>query len=153
MGSGSAVHRMPASSSAFRPPESWPPPASCCRRESAAALPRNKQRRARVLPETLPSSPPEMLLRSSRPTAASPWRSSAPCIPLRRSYPGFSEVHLCFPRGVGQWHEHLPRSRPMQTHVVLHGRIAARVGVLLPQPVEDPLRRMPLLHGVVLVFF
>src|SRR6266403_6015697 len=61
MGSGSAVHRMPASSSAFRPPESWPPPASCCRRESAAALPRNKQRRARVRPETLPSSPPEML--------------------------------------------------------------------------------------------
>src|ERR1035437_9478298 len=34
------------------------------------------------------------------------------------NHPGFSEIRLCFPRCVGQWHEHLPCPHLLQTHVV-----------------------------------
>src|SRR5216683_4005522 len=103
---------MPASSSALRHPESSPPPASCCRRESAAALPRNKQRHARVLPETLPSSLPETPPRNSRRTAASPWRSSAPCISLRRPSPRLLRNPLVLSQARGSVARTSPVSAP-----------------------------------------
>ena len=54
---------------------------------------------------------------------------------LRRSPPG---------RDRGPWHEHLTRLKPL-LNIVLHDGVAARETVLVPETVEDPLRRVPLL--------
>ena len=56
-----------------------------------------------------------------------------------------AEVGLGMPRRVHQRHEHLLRPLPPASHVVLHDRDAAREAVLVPQPLEDPLRRVLLL--------
>src|SRR5271163_3153997 len=52
-----------------------------------------------------------------------------------------------------QRHEHLPSTQRRPAHVVLHDRVAAPEPVLFPKPVEDPLRRMPLLDGSLPVVF
>ena len=62
-----------------------------------------------------------------------------------------AEVDLGMTRRVRQRHEHLPRPPPALAHVVLDDRVAAREPVLLPQPVEDPLRRVPLLGRASLI--
>ena len=46
---------------------------------------------------------------------------------------------------MGEWHEHLTRPKPLLTNVVLHDGVAARETVLVPEAVEDALRRVPLL--------
>ena len=56
-----------------------------------------------------------------------------------------AEVGLRMPRRMHQRHEHLLRPLPPAGHVVLHDRDAAREAVLVPQPLEDPLRRVLLL--------
>jgi hypothetical protein len=45
---------------------------------------------------------------------------------------------------MGQRHEGLARPGAGDPNVILHHRIAARVALFDPQPVENPLRRMPL---------
>ena len=57
-----------------------------------------------------------------------------------------AEVHLRMAGRMRQRHERLPPSRPADPHIVLHHRVAAGKAVLVAQPLEDPLRRMPLLH-------
>jgi len=40
-----------------------------------------------------------------------------------------------------------------ESHIVLHNRVAARVGVLVAQPLKDPLSRVPLLLAARLIPF
>ena len=58
----------------------------------------------------------------------------------------FAKIHLAMPGWVRQRHERLTTPRPADTDIILHHRVA--VGEVMPiaQPLEDPLRRMPLLH-------
>ena len=56
-----------------------------------------------------------------------------------------AEVDLGMARRMMQWNEGLARRLPPGTHIVLHDRIPAREPVLVPQPLEDPMRRVPLL--------
>ena len=57
----------------------------------------------------------------------------------------FAKVRLRIPRRMRQRHEHLPLAHLPQPHVVLHDGVAACIAVLVPQPLEDPLGRVPLL--------
>ena len=66
---------------------------------------------------------------------------------------GFAEVGLRLARRVGQRDEHLLAADLRRAHVVLHDRVAARIAVLGPQPLEDPLGRVPLLARALLVVF
>ncbi len=54
-----------------------------------------------------------------------------------------AEVRLGVARGVMQGHEHLARPKPPLTDIVLHDGVAAGEPVLVPETVEDPLRRVP----------
>ena len=56
------------------------------------------------------------------------------------------EVHLRVTRRMRQGHEGLPPSRPADPHMVLHDGVAAAKPMLVPQPLENPLGRVPLLH-------
>jgi hypothetical protein len=62
-----------------------------------------------------------------------------------------AEVYLCLARRMGQRHKHLPGAELFATNIVLHDRVAAREPVFFLQPLEDPLRRMPLLNRPLLV--
>ncbi len=59
----------------------------------------------------------------------------------------FAEVALGVARSVGQGHEHLPNTPPVLPHVVLDYGLLAFKSVLVPQPLEDALGRVPLLSG------
>lgn len=63
----------------------------------------------------------------------------------------FAKICLRFARRMGQRHEHLPGAQLFATNIVLHDRVAARESVFFLQPLEDPLRRMPLLNRPLLV--
>jgi hypothetical protein len=63
----------------------------------------------------------------------------------------FAEVGLRFARGMGQGNEHLPAANLFATHIVLHDRGATREAVLVLEPIEDPLGRVPLLGRPLLV--
>ena len=56
-----------------------------------------------------------------------------------------AEVDLGMARRVMQWNEGLARRLPPGTHIVLHDGVAAGEPVLVPQPLEDPMRRVALL--------
>src|SRR3954447_21598262 len=56
-----------------------------------------------------------------------------------------AEVDLGVTRGMDEGNEHLPRSGLLLAHVGLHGGVAARIGVLVPQALVDPLGRVALL--------
>ena len=56
-----------------------------------------------------------------------------------------AKIHLRMAGIVPQRHKHLAMSQPMRLHVVLNDGDAAGVAVLVAQPFEDPLRRVPLL--------
>jgi len=58
---------------------------------------------------------------------------------------GFTKICLGVPWRMHQRYEHLLRPLPPTRNVVLHDRDAAAEAVLVPKPLEDPLRRMPLL--------
>ena len=57
----------------------------------------------------------------------------------------FTKIHLRVPRRVHQRHEHLLRTLPAKRHIVLHDREAARIPVLVPKPLKNPLRCVLLL--------
>jgi hypothetical protein len=57
----------------------------------------------------------------------------------------FAEVHLRVSRRMRQRHEHLPRPALLLPDIVGDDRDAAREPVLVPEPLKNPLRRMPLL--------
>src|SRR5579862_6786518 len=56
-----------------------------------------------------------------------------------------AEIHLGVTGGMRQRHECLLHPRSLQTDVILHHRVAAGIPVLGPQPLKNPLGRMPLL--------
>ena len=56
-----------------------------------------------------------------------------------------AEVRLGVAGGMDERHEHLARPKPPLTDIVLHDGVAAGEPVLVPETVEDPLRRVPLL--------
>jgi len=57
----------------------------------------------------------------------------------------FAKIDLPVARRVRQRHEGLAPTRPADADIILYHRIAASKGMLVSQPLEDPLRRMPLL--------
>ena len=57
------------------------------------------------------------------------------------------EIALGVARCMGQRHEHLPDPRPVLPDVVLDYGVLAVEPVLVPQPLEDPLRGVALLSG------
>ena len=62
-----------------------------------------------------------------------------------------AEVDLRMSRIMAQRHEHLPLPQPTLVHIVLHDRQPAGVAVLVPKPLEDPLRGVPLLRLTALI--
>ena len=60
---------------------------------------------------------------------------------------GLAEVALGVARRVGQRHEHLPCPTAMLPDVVLDDGVSALEAVLVPEPLEDALGRVPLLPG------
>ena len=60
---------------------------------------------------------------------------------------GLAEVALGVVRGVGQGNEHLPGLAAVLPHVVLDYGVLAAEPILVPHPLEDPLRRVALLPG------
>jgi hypothetical protein len=107
-----------------------------------------------ALPERPPSSLPETRPRSSRPIALRQVHRQIVRLAFHsgHDHPGFSEVRLRFSRSVPQRHQHLPGPYAVQTHIVFHDRVAARVDVLSPA-IEYPLRRVPLFDWLVFIFF
>jgi hypothetical protein len=63
----------------------------------------------------------------------------------------FTKIHLCVPGRMIQRHEHLLRSLPAQRHVVLYDCDPARIPVLVPKPLKNPLRCVLLLLRPVFV--
>ncbi len=59
---------------------------------------------------------------------------------------GLAEVDLRVPGGMRQRHEGLPAFGASDPDVVPHHRHTAGIAVLVAQPLEDPLGRMPLLR-------
>src|SRR5262245_50141968 len=64
---------------------------------------------------------------------------------------GFAEVGLRMPGIVSQRYEHLPQPLAARQHVVLHDGDTAAIAMLVAQPLEDPLRGVPLLRPPVLI--
>src|SRR4029453_19020845 len=58
----------------------------------------------------------------------------------------FAEIDFGMSRRMRKRNDPLPRLRARQPHVVFYDRIAARKAVFDPQPLENPLCRMPLLR-------
>src|SRR5664280_441522 len=58
---------------------------------------------------------------------------------------GFTKIGLSMPWRMHQRYEHLLRPLPPTRHVILHNRDATCEAVLVPKPLADPLRCMPLL--------
>ena len=60
---------------------------------------------------------------------------------------GLAEVAPGVARGMGQRHEHLPRPAAALPHIVLDDGVSPVEPVLVPDPLEDALRRVALLPG------
>jgi hypothetical protein len=63
----------------------------------------------------------------------------------------FAEVDLRVSRVVAQRHEHLALPLAALVHVVLYNSDPAAIAVLIPQPLEDPLRGVLLLRRLSLI--
>ena len=57
-----------------------------------------------------------------------------------------AKIDLAMSRRMRQRHERLATACPADADVILHHGVAAAEVMLVAQPLEDPLRRMPLLH-------
>lgn len=57
-----------------------------------------------------------------------------------------AKVDMGVARRMLERHEHLARSKPGAAHIVLHRHVAAVETVFVAQPLENPLRRMTVLH-------
>ena len=74
-------------------------------------------------------------------------------LPLDSSdlHEGLTEIGLCVTRRMHEGYEHLLRTQPALSHVILHDRVAAHEPVLVTKPLQDSLRRVTLLPGPGLV--
>src|SRR6185312_9451938 len=148
-------------SAASKPRRAWPPfsrssraaavSGSRCATTSATSSPGSPTARSPASPRSPPppGSLPAPHAKATR-SAAQPrpcWFRWTHTLQLNPGHHGqrLAKVGLRLPGRVRQRHEHLLSARPARPHVVLHDGVAAPVAVLLTQPVEDPLRRMPLL--------
>ena len=122
-----------------------PPPAACCRRGSLAARRRRRRTPRCARRRTPPSSRPDRPSRSRRPSAAGRGRRSGSSAPRRRSPPSPRRSRPARARADAPAARTSPAPAAAAPHVVLHDRLAAGEAVLVPQPLEDPLRRVPLL--------
>ena len=57
-----------------------------------------------------------------------------------------AEINLGMAGRMGQRHKGFLQPRPLQPDVILHHRVAAGIIVFGPQPLENPLGRVPLLR-------
>ena len=64
----------------------------------------------------------------------------------RHYHQRFAEVGVGLSRCMRQRNEHLAAAQLRRTHLVLHDRVAGSETVLCLQPLEDPLRAVPLLR-------
>ena len=71
----------------------------------------------------------------------------------RDDHQGFAEVALGVTRQVGQRHEHLPGPPAVLPNVVLDDGVSTIEAVLVPEPLEDALRRVALLPGNPVILF
>ena len=58
----------------------------------------------------------------------------------------FTEIYLAVAWWMGQRHEGFTPPRAADPHMILHDRVATREAMLVPEPLENPLGRVPLLH-------
>ena len=65
----------------------------------------------------------------------------------------FTKINLSMARGVRQRNEHLALTLPGSKDVVLHNCDPARKAILITQPLEDPLRCVPLLLRTPFILF
>ena len=63
-----------------------------------------------------------------------------------------AKINLGMAREMRQRNKHLPLTLPGAADVVLHNRDPAREAVLIAQPLEDPLRCVPLLLRTLFIF-
>jgi hypothetical protein len=64
-----------------------------------------------------------------------------------------AKIHLSVAGRVRQRNEHLTLMLPGTVDIVLHDRDPARKAILITQPLEDPLRGVPLLLRTLLILF
>ena len=119
----------------------------CCRRASTAARRRRRRRPTHARPGRPPSSRPD---RPSRKQASDCGRSMQKKWIFCRTppiTPTASPKSTCaWPGGCDSGtNVSRPRARG-DPDIILHHRVAAGEAMLVAQPLEDPLRRMPLLH-------
>ena len=56
-----------------------------------------------------------------------------------------TKIHLRMASLVAQRHKHLLRAQALQPDIIAEHRQPARIAMLIPKPLENPLARMPLL--------
>ena len=56
-----------------------------------------------------------------------------------------AKIRLRVAWAMAQWHEHLPPPKHRLRHMPAHDRVATSKPLLIPQPLKNPMRRVPLL--------
>jgi hypothetical protein len=56
-----------------------------------------------------------------------------------------AKIRLRLARTMAQWHKHLPSPQQRGRHILTHDCVATSKSLLIPQPLENPLCRVPLL--------
>jgi len=56
-----------------------------------------------------------------------------------------AKIRLRVARAMAQWHEHLAGAQRGPCHILAHDRVSAGKSFFVPQPLENPLRRVTLL--------
>src|ERR1019366_10456909 len=64
-----------------------------------------------------------------------------------------AKIRLPITWTMAQRHEHLPRPQHRRRHILTHDRVAAAKALLVPQPLENPMCRVPLFLVNVAVAF
>ena len=60
-------------------------------------------------------------------------------VPIR-----LAKIRLRMTWTMAQWHEHLPRPQHLRRYILTHDRVATAKALFVPQPLEDPMRRVTL---------
>src|SRR6202022_4418419 len=60
-------------------------------------------------------------------------------VPIR-----LAKIRLRMTWTMAQWHEHLPRPQHLRRYILTHDRVATAKALFVPQPLENPMRHVPL---------
>jgi hypothetical protein len=60
-------------------------------------------------------------------------------VPIR-----LAKIRLRMTWTMAQWHEHLPRPQHLRRYILTHDRVATAKALFVPQPLENPMRRVTL---------